>query len=124
MSIDNPKFRELTTSVEGLVVLFKDPKHKLFGNIGKLILHDWKEYGQYYIVVLDKKEITVPDGICKGDPPSPVKLFYRYNDWENNIWDEKKQGLNSFKEEYLSLRVGDLEKLRKEYKAIFGEELG
>ncbi len=65
-----------TTSVDDIVMLVIDKNNKRFGQLGRLSWHDWNEYGVYRVSFAHEAE-DFPDGLCKGDPPSPVKAFYR-----------------------------------------------
>nr|MBI4156310.1 hypothetical protein [Candidatus Woesearchaeota archaeon] len=111
------------THVDDVVVLVTDENNARSGQIGKLVEHDWKEYGQFYVIFKDDKIEKFPDGWMKDDPTSPVKTFYRKNDSRREEFDKEEAGLKSFIQTYLKLDIGSIERLKKDYQNIFGEEL-
>ena len=109
------------TSVEDLVVLVIDPANTRYGQIGKLCWHDWIEYGNYIVQFSNGKEEIFPDGLCKDDSPSSVRLFYRHNDTEGQKFDEKDAGPVSLLRTFNELEIkGDIYSM---YRDLFGSDL-
>ena len=111
------------TSIDNLVVLVIDSKEKRFGQIGKLLMHDLVHEGIYWVKFKDGYTEDYPDGKMKGDPKSPVRTFYRLNDERLQHYEKQDCGLTAFRNIYLGLNVGNIEKLKQEHKELFGEEL-
>ena len=109
------------THIDNLVVLVTDKNDERFGQIGKLLMHDWKEYGIYWVEFKDGKTKDYPDGWETGI--KPVRTFYRINYERREHYEKQDCALTAFKNTYLGLKVGDIEKLKQEYKELFKEEL-
>lgn len=105
------------------MALVVDKHHSRFGQIGAIMEHDWREYGNYCVRFSDGKTESMPDGMCQGDSKSPVEVFYR-KDAETGIklgWEEWI--LANLKERFLELDIGQLEDLADKYQKVFGETL-
>ncbi len=110
-------------NVEDIVVLVINPKNSKFGQLGKLIEHDWREYGVYQVSFPGEPLTQFPDGICKGDPPSPVRIFYRFGDEVGKTFDAKNASISELKKLYQQLKIGNLESLAQKYERLFNEKL-
>ena len=110
---------EPTAQVENTVVLVTDRSHSRFGQLGRLLEHDWMEYGIYVVGFSDKTE-RFNDGLCKGDPKSPVRVFYGVRNEKGREFDEERAGPFSLIETYLNLGF-DLKTFAEKYETVFGE---
>lgn len=112
------------TPVDNIAVLVTQPQHPRFSQLGKLEAHDWKEYGVYFIRFADGKREQCPDGLCKGDPPSPVTLFYRHRDERGTGFDSDDQikGPVGLMDAYLKMSGGTISSFQEQYKRLFEEE--
>ena len=109
--------------VEDVVILVTDRDNPRFGQVGALYAHDWSDLGRYHVRFNDGELVEYPDGIIKGDSPSPVRKFYRHPDGEYAAEMEKlDQGLNDFKAACFELGL-DPERVGKQYFALFGRFL-
>jgi hypothetical protein len=108
--------------VEDIAVLVIDRNHPRFGQLGRLTFHDWQEYGIYSVAFQDGS-VDVPDGLCAGDPPSPVKIFYRFGDEVGRTFDAKKAGLEELKRLHQELGIGTLESLAEKYESAFHQPM-
>jgi hypothetical protein len=109
-----------TTHVDDMVVLVTEPSEERFGELARLTDHDWKEYGVYFVEFADGTQAQFPDGMCKGDPKSPVRTFYRHRNEAGRRFDEKGVGPNSLQKTHQELGVGDLTTFVRKYQALFG----
>jgi hypothetical protein len=110
------------TRVEDLVVLVTDRTHGRHGQIGAMLYHDWREYGQVGVKFSDEKREEFYDGIMEGDFPSKIQRFYRHADEKGKEYDSENAGPSSFQRKYLELG-GSLEQLAEQYRVLFGEDL-
>ena len=111
---------DASSHIENIAVLVTDRRHQRFGQLGVLVGHDWKEYGILYVSFPDGRE-EFHDGMCKGDPPSSVRTFYRCRNEKGEGFDEEDKGPMSLIKTYLNLRVGDLNDFAEQYMRVFGE---
>ena len=110
------------TRVEDMVVLVTDKEHPRYGQIGKMLYHDWVEYGGIGVEFSDGHKEEFHDGVIKGDPPSKIKRFYRHVDSAGTNFDNERVGPAFFQREFTQCG-GDLENLTKRYKSLFNEDL-
>lgn len=111
------------TPTDDLVVLVVEHDNPRFGQIGKLLYHDWREYGMLGVVFPGGEFEEFYDGIMKGDSPPAVGLYYRHADEKGDMFDKKDLGPRGFKKKFLELEVGDIEVLEEKYKSLFDEDL-
>ena len=64
-----------TSHAKNIAVLVVNRDHSRFSQLGQLIAHDWKEYGTLFVKFEDGED-TFQDGLCAGDPVSPVRTYY------------------------------------------------
>lgn len=110
------------TNVDDMVVLVVDQKHQSYGQIGKMLYHDWKEYGGIGVRFSDGQTEEFYDGLIKGDPPSKIRRFYRHADDKGKEYDYQNVGPASLQREFV-VHGGDLEKLARQYRLLFYEDL-
>jgi hypothetical protein len=110
------------TRVKDIVVLVVDREHTRHGQIGAMLYHDWREYGEIGVKFPDGNTEEFYDGIMKGDDPSKIQRFYRLTDDRGRKFDSEGCGPVSFQRQYLE-HGGDLEQLAKQYRALFEEDL-
>ncbi|HLC87011.1 MAG TPA: hypothetical protein VJH65_01910 [Candidatus Nanoarchaeia archaeon] len=67
-------------SVDDIVVLVVDKNHPRYGEIGKMLHHDWMDYGEITVKFEDGELEVFYDGIMKGDSPPKIRWFYRKDD--------------------------------------------
>ena len=109
-----------STDTRDITVLVVDKDHPRFGDIGRLIAHDWREYGIYHVEFGENDSEKFPDGLLKGEQ-TPVRIFYRHEDAQGKFHDSwDGSGFGGLKKEYLRLGVGDLASLVEKYKSVFG----
>lgn len=102
------------------VVLCVDPTHARYGQVGELISHDL-DGGVLTLRFADGTK-DFPDGLEPTDEWRPTKRFYRYRDERGSIRDrEDGTDLDGLVKTFLSLNVGDLNKLKADYQAVFNE---
>jgi hypothetical protein len=112
----------LDAHVMDMIVLVVDRESQRHGQVGKMLYHDWREFGGIGVEFADGRQEEFYDGIIKGDPPSKIKWFYRRVDDKANEFDAKSIGPASFQREFVE-HGGKLEEAAKEYRTLFGEEL-
>ena len=113
-----------STNVKDIVILVTDKKEARYGQIAKLRAHDFTEYGMYHVKFKDGEFAKYPDGLCVGDKPSPVRKFYRGKDKVKEAeWKKHNNTIANLKATFLELDVGSIERLKSDYRELFGEEL-
>lgn len=102
------------THVSDIVVLVIDEYDPRYGQIGRLWWDD-SEYGTYGVKFKDGGSEEYSDGI---------ERFYRGKDKEKEKgWEQYNRTIKDLKATFLELDVGSIERLKKDYKELFGEEL-
>ena len=115
-------YEKFSTRIEDIVALCVDEKQPEFGHIGKVVYHDWTEFGIIGVMFADGNIFDFEDGVCAGDNLSSVARYYRHSDDPGRAFDRiKNEGPISFLRKYLELNVGDLRQLSKEYEILFGQ---
>lgn len=110
------------TNVSDMVALVVDETHPRYGEIARILYHDWREYGEISVEFPNGDTEEFYDGLMKGDDPSKIKRFYRHADKEGIEYDSEGIGPASFQREFLNCD-GTLEKLAQDYRILFDEDL-
>jgi hypothetical protein len=103
-------------SVDNIAVLVIDRNHARFGELGRLMAHDWKENGDYIVRFPKGDEIThFPD----NSQTPQVKNFYAFRDDMGRKYDEDGLGPFGLIRNFLDLKCGDLRDFVNRYEAAF-----
>jgi hypothetical protein len=109
------------SSAQHYVILITDKDHPRYGQIGSLVMHDWREAGVYDTCFADGGREDVPDEMCSQK--TPAKKFYRRHDDDGVVLDASYQcGPRTFQQEALATGR-TLDDLAKDYFKLFREEL-
>jgi len=108
-------------AVDDMVVLVVDKIHPRKGSIGRMLYHDWREYGGIEVQFADGHKEEFYDGIMNGDPPCKISRFYRHVDDRTALFDSRGVGPRAFITAFRELE-GNIEKLSADYRVLFGED--
>ncbi|HIH31818.1 TPA: hypothetical protein HA235_03860 [Candidatus Woesearchaeota archaeon] len=110
-----------TSHAKNIAVLVVNRDHSRFSQLGQLIAHDWKEYGTLFVKFEDGED-TFQDGLCAGDPVSPVRTYYHIRNEKGKDFDVKGVGPNSLKHDFMQFGFGDEQSFLEKYKKIIGAD--
>ena len=111
------------TNVKDMVVLVVDPNHLRYGQVGRMLYHDWQEYGGIGVMFRDGIAEEFYDGLMKGDPKSKINRYYRHLNEKGLRFNKDGAGLRTLQDDFLKLQKGNLEELAEQYRDVFHENL-
>jgi len=102
-----------------IAVLVVNKNHVRFGQMGVQTYHDWREYGVRFVKFEDGEE-TFEDGLEKNSPIPPIRTYYHIRNEKGKDFDDKGQGPNSFKYDFIQFGFGTEKDFLDKYKTFFG----